>query len=128
MLDSIKTREICYHVAHFNVLLMSVDIFVIVVKFSWIFEFIQDGISLNDLSNHSNSSHGSWSPRSLNSTPLNTREYNGGKTRQFGDELVSHFNTDEYLKLENSEEVLFEMYKERNRIKSGGLLLCNSVF
>ncbi|CAA2989120.1 Hypothetical predicted protein [Olea europaea subsp. europaea] len=88
----------------------------------------KDGLSVNDLSNHSNSSHGSWSPRSLNSTPLNTREYNGGKTRQFGDELVSHFNTDEYLKLKNSEEVLFEMYKERNRIKSGGLLLCNSVF
>ncbi|KAL2515348.1 hypothetical protein Fot_29319 [Forsythia ovata] len=81
----------------------------------------KDEISVNDPSNHSTSSHGSWSPRSLNSPPLNTREDNGGKTGQFGDEKVSHINTDEYLKLGNSEELLFEMYKERNRINSAEL-------
>lgn len=30
----------------------------------------------------------------------------------------------EYDKLKRSEELLFERYRERNRINSGGLLLC----
>ncbi|XP_022843577.1 uncharacterized protein LOC111367098 isoform X2 [Olea europaea var. sylvestris] len=87
----------------------------------------KDGISINDPSIHSTSSNGSWSPGYLNSPPLNTREENEGKTRQFVDKQVSHFNMDEYLKLGKSEELLFEMYNERNRINSGGLLLCNNV-
>lgn len=89
--------------------------------------FMQDGISINDPSIHSTSSNGSWSPGYLNSPPLSTREENEGKTRQFVDKQVSHFNMDEYLKLGKSEELLFEMYNERNRINSGGLLLCNNV-
>ncbi|CAI9757360.1 unnamed protein product [Fraxinus pennsylvanica] len=88
----------------------------------------KDGISINDPSNHSTSSHGSWSPGFLNGPPLHTREENKGKTRQFVDKQVSHFNTDEYVELGKSEELLFEMYKERNRISLGGLLLCNNVF
>ncbi|KAG8379414.1 hypothetical protein BUALT_Bualt07G0086000 [Buddleja alternifolia] len=33
---------------------------------------------------------------------------------------------DEYLKHGNNEQLLFEMYSERNRINSGGLLLCTA--
>lgn len=44
-----------------------------------------------------------------------------------GNDYVSRFDMDEYLKLQNNEEILFEMYRERSRIGMGGLLLCNGI-
>ncbi|KAL7114545.1 hypothetical protein ACP275_04G127900 [Erythranthe tilingii] len=78
----------------------------------------KDIVPLHDLSSYSMSSHGSWSPGIFHSPPTNKKE-GASKTRQ-----VASFDIDEYLTLRNSEEMLFEMYIQRNRINSGGLLLC----
>ncbi|KAL0307909.1 UNVERIFIED_CONTAM: hypothetical protein Sangu_3003800 [Sesamum angustifolium] len=82
----------------------------------------QDAFSFHDPSNHSTSSCASWSPSLLSSlTDINTCQ-----TRLSRD-CSSCYDVDDYIKLRNNEELLFEMYRERNRINSGGLLLCTSV-
>ncbi|KAL7152822.1 hypothetical protein ABFS83_04G124400 [Erythranthe nasuta] len=78
----------------------------------------KDIVPLHDPSSYSMSSHGSWSPGIFHSPPMNKKE-DTIKTRQ-----IASFDMDEYVKLRNSEELLFEMYIQRNRINSGGLLLC----
>ncbi|XP_057767453.1 uncharacterized protein LOC130987793 isoform X2 [Salvia miltiorrhiza] len=79
----------------------------------------KDSSQLNDASSYSMSSHGSWSPGLFHSSPMDKREeVCPTKTG------VSKFDMDEYLNLHNNEEILFEMYRERNRIGLGGLLLC----
>ncbi|GER44016.1 disease resistance protein [Striga asiatica] len=79
----------------------------------------------SDQSSHSISSHGSWSPRDFIS-PLIIKRKDARKTVRV--ENASGFDMDEYLKLRNKDELLFEMYKERSRISSGGMLLCNGGF
>ncbi|KAI3463644.1 hypothetical protein Pfo_020307 [Paulownia fortunei] len=83
----------------------------------------KDMVPLHDPSSHSISSHGSWSPGLFHSPPMDKRE-DACKTRQVGNDCISCFDMDEYLKRRNNEELLFEIYRERNRINSGGLLLC----
>ncbi|KAL0342342.1 UNVERIFIED_CONTAM: hypothetical protein Scaly_1896800 [Sesamum calycinum] len=71
----------------------------------------QDAFSFHDPSNHSTSSCASWSPSLLSSlTDINTCQ-----TRQ---SRSSCYDVDDYIKLRNNEELLFEMYRERNRINS----------
>lgn len=84
--------------------------------------FQQDMVSLHDPSSYSISSHGSWSPGLFDSPLIKKREDTCNKTRQ-----VASFDMDEYLKLGKDEELMFETYKERNRISSGGLLLCTGA-
>ncbi|KAL3818584.1 hypothetical protein ACJIZ3_004489 [Penstemon smallii] len=81
----------------------------------------KDMVILHDPSNFSTSSHGSWSPGHF-SNHTDIREDIGKTTRVSNDK--SSFDMDEYLTRPNNEEILFDMYKERNRIGSGGLLLC----
>ncbi|KAI3454983.1 hypothetical protein Pfo_011646 [Paulownia fortunei] len=85
----------------------------------------EDVVSLHDLSNHSTSSRGTWSPGLLSSTP--DKREDACQTRQSGNDRTSRYDLDEYLKLRNNEERMFEMYRERNRINSGGLLLCTGI-
>ncbi|KAL0415726.1 UNVERIFIED_CONTAM: hypothetical protein Slati_3404500 [Sesamum latifolium] len=83
----------------------------------------KDVFSFHDPSNHSTSSCASWSPSLLSSlTDITTCQ-----TRRSHNDRTSCYDVDDYIKLQNSEELLFEMYRERNRINSGGLLLCTSV-
>ncbi|KAG8388071.1 hypothetical protein BUALT_Bualt02G0087000 [Buddleja alternifolia] len=82
-------------------------------------------ILLHDPSNNSISSYGSWSP-GVFSSPLTVKRDDMCKTRQVDNGCISCYDMDEYLKLGNNEELLFEMYRERNRISSGGVLLCTS--
>ncbi|KAL6494372.1 hypothetical protein OROGR_031172 [Orobanche gracilis] len=84
----------------------------------------KDVVSLNDPSSHSISSGGSWSPGLFDSPPIIKGE-DSCKTRQHNSGSPS-FDMDEYLKLRNNEELLFEMYREKHRITSGGLLLCTT--
>lgn len=75
-----------------------------------------------DASSYSMSSHGSWSPGIFHSSPMDKREE--VCPTKTGNDCVSRFEMDEYLNPQNNEEILFEMYRERNRIGLGGLLLC----
>ncbi|KAL8478581.1 hypothetical protein ACS0TY_030457 [Phlomoides rotata] len=76
---------------------------------------------LHDRSSYLMSSQGSWSPGLFRNSPLNNRE------EVCSPSGMPRFDMEEYLKVGNNEEVLFEMYRERNRINSGGLLLCTGI-
>ncbi|KAL0464128.1 UNVERIFIED_CONTAM: hypothetical protein Slati_0300400 [Sesamum latifolium] len=86
----------------------------------------KDMVLLHDPSSHSVSSQGSSSPALFNSPIMDKREETC-KSRKVGNDCVSCFDMDEYLNLQNNEELLFEMYRERNRINSGVLLLCTGA-
>lgn len=77
---------------------------------------------LSDPGSHSASSHGSWSAGRLFGSPTK-KNGDKDKTRKVGD---SRFDMAEYHKLPNSEEVLFEMCRQQNRIKSGCLFICST--
>ncbi|XP_047952262.1 uncharacterized protein LOC125197541 isoform X2 [Salvia hispanica] len=85
----------------------------------------KDSGQLHDASSYSMSSHGSWSPGLVHSSPMDKREE--VYPTKTGNICVSKFDMDEYLDLQNNEEILFEMYRERIRIGLGGLLLCTGV-
>ncbi|KZV58744.1 hypothetical protein F511_18769 [Dorcoceras hygrometricum] len=68
------------------------------------------------------SSQGSWSPGRLFGI-MKDRRGDKGATRKAVDSL---FDMAEYVKLPNNEEVLFEMYRQRNRINSGCLFICST--
>ncbi|CAK9143464.1 unnamed protein product [Ilex paraguariensis] len=80
-----------------------------------------------DLGSHSTSSHGSWCP-GLNGHTMDTGEGSGSKSRDLGSTESSHFDMNAYLQLQTDEDLLFERWKGRQRISSGGLLLCNNLF
>ncbi|KAK6794997.1 hypothetical protein RDI58_008450 [Solanum bulbocastanum] len=88
----------------------------------------QDITSPQNDNSYSISSHGSWSPAILQSQQKNRTMYTVEDSRNISGELEScqssGFDMAEYNKLKRSEELLFERYRERNRISSGGLLLC----
>lgn len=83
-----------------------------------------------DQINHSASSRGSWSPGLIDSLPMKVVEgigsnrhqsYTDGSKRQ-------QFDMGEYLKLQRDEDLLFERFRQQQRINSGGLLLCNQMY
>ncbi|XP_075514435.1 uncharacterized protein LOC142549393 isoform X2 [Primulina tabacum] len=78
-------------------------------------------VVLNDPGSHSASSQGSWSSGRLFGGLTNKRG-DTGKTRKVGD---SRFDMAEYHELPNS-EILFEMYRQQNRINSGCLFICST--
>ncbi|XP_073018179.1 uncharacterized protein [Primulina eburnea] len=78
-------------------------------------------VVLNDPGSHSASSQGSWSPGRFFGGLTNKRG-DTGKTRKVGD---SRFDMAEYDKLPHS-EILFEMYRQQNRINSGCLFICST--
>lgn len=88
----------------------------------------QDITSPQNDSSYSMSSHGSWSPAIQQSQQKNrtiyTIEDGGNISGELESCQSSGFDMAEYNKLKRSEELLFERYRERNRISSGGLLLC----
>ncbi|XP_019241056.1 PREDICTED: uncharacterized protein LOC109221052 [Nicotiana attenuata] len=88
----------------------------------------QDVTSPQNDSSYSVSSHGSWSPAIVHSQPKNrtiyTVEDGGDVSGELESCQSSGFDMAEYNRLQRSEELLFERYRERNRISSGGLLLC----
>ncbi|KAI9108815.1 hypothetical protein K1719_020120 [Acacia pycnantha] len=92
--------------------------------------FIQEITKARGQSNHSVSSHGSWSPNVVT-------EYSGKNlSSKFGESYESQtlctasskglkYDMDEYLELKKSEDLLIERWRQRQRIDSGSLLLCN---
>ncbi|XP_042058427.1 uncharacterized protein LOC121802789 isoform X4 [Salvia splendens] len=86
---------------------------------------VKDSGQLHDASSYSMSSHDSWSPGLVHSSPMDKREE--VYPTKTGNICVSKFDMDEYLNLQSDEETLCQMYRERNRIGLGGLLLCTGV-
>lgn len=80
-----------------------------------------------DLSHYSISSHGSSSPGFINVHSVDSSVDDGEKSRDPGVHLTSSFDMSEYLLLRQNDELLYERYKERNRIHSGSLLLCTNM-
>ncbi|XP_051119324.1 uncharacterized protein LOC127243380 [Andrographis paniculata] len=77
-------------------------------------------VQFNDESMCSVSSHGSWSPGIFESPQMGRKQ--GTSESRNGNK--DSFDMGEYKRLENNEDLLFEVYRQQNRIKSGGLLLC----
>ncbi|XP_006476986.2 uncharacterized protein LOC102624602 isoform X4 [Citrus sinensis] len=90
-----------------------------------------------DLSYHSNSSRGSWSPVVLDVSSINFGEDKWSKyvePESCQSQLMPngttrfHRDVDEYLKLQKDEDFLLERWRQKQRINSGGFLLCNQMF
>lgn len=74
------------------------------------------------------SSHGSWTPGLMNEHYLSTEDA-GDKCVDFGSHRNPYFDMSDYIrKDQRKEEALWEMYNQRRRISSGGLLLCANIF
>ncbi|XP_020537495.1 uncharacterized protein LOC105640235 isoform X2 [Jatropha curcas] len=90
----------------------------------------QDATPVQELSNHSISSRGSWSP-GIDGYSSNMSGVAGNK---FGHSQIStsatrsQFDLDEYMKRRSEEDFLFERWNQQQRIHSGNLLLCNQMF
>lgn len=82
-----------------------------------------------DLSYHSNSSRGSWSP-----VDFEDKGSKYGEPESCLSQLMPNGTTrfrrdvDEYLKLQKDEDFLLERWRQQQRINSGGFLLCNQMF
>lgn len=90
-------------------------------------------MNMHDRSNCSISSRGSWSPGIMDSHSPNTRydmgSKNTGPESSEGRSLRrAGFDMDEYESLKSNEDLLFERWRQQNRINSGGLLLCGNIF
>lgn len=81
---------------------------------------------MKDRINHSASSHGSWSPGIIDSLPMKFVEDIG--SNQSDGSKTPQFDMEEYLKLQRDEDLLFERFRQHQRINSGGLLLCNRLY
>ncbi|KAG5523070.1 hypothetical protein RHGRI_035022 [Rhododendron griersonianum] len=91
---------------------------------SIVWDAAQELVSAQDPSGHST---GSWSP-GLDSASSSTREGTGSILKEVESRQRSEFDMDRYLNLKREEDLLFERWKERNHISSGGLLLCSNIF
>lgn len=84
-------------------------------------------------SNYSASSRGSCSPGDINSPACVVgAKFGESGSHQSHSSVVgtrrSGFDMDEYYMHMKSEDLLFESYRQRNIISSGGLILCNKIF
>ncbi|KAH1080144.1 hypothetical protein J1N35_019905 [Gossypium stocksii] len=96
----------------------------------------QEAPSIQDLSNQFRSSNGSWSPAFSDCPSVSIGEDRGTK---FGEQGRYHnraqsssigakttqFDVNDYLNTKGNEAFLHEIWCQRRRISSGGLLLCN---
>ncbi|XVE56637.1 hypothetical protein DITRI_Ditri04bG0026600 [Diplodiscus trichospermus] len=97
----------------------------------------QEAPSLQDLSNQFTSSRGSWSPEFTDCPSISTgedTETKFGEPGRYRSQFYSNgtktmqFDVDDYLNHKSDEAFLHEICSQRQRINSGGLLLCNRMF
>nr|GLL34886.1 uncharacterized protein LOC109192575 isoform X1 [Ipomoea trifida] len=93
---------------------------------SVIWDAKQETVLEYDQSCYSNSSQGSYSPGIMKyHEMIKLNKSGGGEEDSNCDyEACTRFDMQEYLRLQQSEDLLFERYRERERISSGGLLTC----
>ncbi|XP_010646337.1 uncharacterized protein LOC100249354 isoform X2 [Vitis vinifera] len=97
-----------------------------------VWDSAQEGMNAQDQINRSISSHGSWSPGIVDSPSINTghdlgSKFGGPGSSQGQSFRRSGFDMDEYESLKCNEDLLFERWRQRQRINSGGLLLCGNI-
>lgn len=89
-----------------------------------LFDAAREVTNANDQINLSASSRGSCSPGIIDLLPRkieqDTGSNDGSKARQF--------DIEEYYKLQSDEDLLFERFRQQQRINSGSLLLCNRMY
>ncbi|XP_021638631.2 uncharacterized protein LOC110634050 isoform X2 [Hevea brasiliensis] len=100
-----------------------------------LWEAAQDASRMQDSSNHSISSRGSWSPGLLDVHSSNIEGNRFGEIGSYYSQFSSDGTTrrpqqdvDEYLERKSEEAFLFERWSQQQRIHSGSLLLCNQIF
>ncbi|RVW69223.1 hypothetical protein CK203_060814 [Vitis vinifera] len=101
-------------------------------NFSQSVVILLEGMNAQDQINRSISSHGSWSPGIVDSPSINTghdlgSKFGGPGSSQGQSFRRSGFDMDEYESLKCNEDLLFERWRQRQRINSGGLLLCGNI-
>ncbi|XWS60310.1 hypothetical protein CRYUN_Cryun07bG0025100 [Craigia yunnanensis] len=88
-------------------------------------------------SNQFTSSRGSWSPAFTDCPSISIGEDTGAKFGEPGSyrsqfssngTKTMQFDVDDYLNRKSNEAFLHEIWSQRHRINSGGLLLCNQMF
>ncbi|CAH9116297.1 unnamed protein product [Cuscuta europaea] len=78
---------------------------------------------------YSPSSQGSYSPAIMKYHEMSKLSKRVDNEENYEREVPPKFDMHEYVRLQHSEEMLFERYRERKRISSGGLLLtCTNAF
>ncbi|EEF51836.1 uncharacterized protein LOC8266349 isoform X2 [Ricinus communis] len=102
-----------------------------------LWETAQEATPGKDLSYHSISSNGSWSPGVIDGHSTSKGEtVTGNRFGEYGSHCSQfssggtkpRFDVDEYLKRQSEEDFLFERWNQQRRIHSGSLLLCNQIF
>ncbi|XWS51368.1 hypothetical protein CRYUN_Cryun12cG0170900 [Craigia yunnanensis] len=97
----------------------------------------QEAPSVQDLSNQFTSSRGSWSPAFTDCPSVSIGEDTGtkfGEPGSYQSQFSSNgtnkmqFDVDDYLNRNSNEAFLLEIWSQRQRIASGGLLVCNQMF
>ncbi|WRX18881.1 hypothetical protein QQP08_011368 [Theobroma cacao] len=97
----------------------------------------QEASSAQDICNQFTSSRGSCSPAFTDCPSVSIGEDTGTKFGQPGSyqsqfssngNNAMRFDVDDYLNLKSNEAFLHEIWSQRHRISSGGLLLCNQMF
>ncbi|KAI4343643.1 hypothetical protein L6164_010971 [Bauhinia variegata] len=87
---------------------------------------IQEIANAQDQSKYSASSRGSWSPDVKKDLISEFGESSICRSESFSAESKGlRCDMDEYLKLKSNEEFVIETWRQRQRINSGSLLLCN---
>ncbi|KAI3773564.1 hypothetical protein L1987_48094 [Smallanthus sonchifolius] len=81
----------------------------------------QDLKIIQEHGNRSSSSHGSWNPEHTSANSTNAREDKIKETKS------SRFDMGKYFELKRTEELLFDSWRERSVINSGGLFLCSVI-
>ncbi|XP_050226059.1 uncharacterized protein LOC126675460 isoform X2 [Mercurialis annua] len=95
-------------------------------------ESTQEASPVRDLSNHSVSSHGSWSPglSDGHSATVNGNRFvgeygnSGSQTSSGG----TKFDIDDYLERQSEEDFIFERWNQQQRIHSGSIVICSQMF
>ncbi|KAF6145968.1 hypothetical protein GIB67_033327 [Kingdonia uniflora] len=94
----------------------------------------QGASSFCNTGNYIGSSHGSWSPGGDSPSVVSRNDVVDNKFGELGSfpsrrvPKESNFDMDEYLHIQQSEDLFFEVWRQRQRINSGALILCKTSF
>ncbi|KAM6594584.1 hypothetical protein CsatA_002287 [Cannabis sativa] len=94
------------------------------------FKTVQEVINEQDPPSQSASSRGSWSPAIMASLPMKVVEGNGNCRRSSYPDgsKTNQFDMEDYLKLQRDEDLLFERFRQQQRVNSGGMFICNRMY
>ncbi|XP_062116024.1 uncharacterized protein LOC133830122 [Humulus lupulus] len=94
------------------------------------FDAVQEVSNEQDQTSQSASSRGSWSPGIMDSLPMKVVEGKGNYQRSSYPDgsKTRQFDMEDYLKLQRDEDLLFERFRQQQRVNSGGMFICNRMY